>query len=466
MYRRFDGPRRVARLPGPPYHFMSRVLQLDGPFGVCEPGASTVIEYSPPPGAWYFERNGYAAMPFAVLLEVVLQPCGWLASYMGSALTSAADLAFRNLDGSGTIYAEVLPGQGPLRTRTTCKSIAHSAGMILESFELECHLGETLVARLETGFGFFPEAALEHQVGLEAGRQELLLLDAAANLNVDLTTRPARYFAGSARLATGMLSMLDRVTAFDPKGGHAGRGSLRAEKDVRAEDWFFKAHFFQDPVQPGSLGLEAMLQLLQFYLLHQGLGSELVRPRFQLLAPGRPLTWKYRGQVTPSHHRITITLEVTESRARRFGSLRDRRRLLVGRAQTHLPGDGLGRAPGRRAGRGGERRARCLSERSCAPASARSLVARSRRLLGPRLRHLRTRGAAAVLRADRTLRSLPGDRRRRGPPPRLPAPRLVSRQPSSSSRVHAICDRRLQLRARADPGPGQDRETGSTGSSC
>ena len=38
-------------------------------------------EYDVPPGAWYFDENGYPTMPFAVLMEVGLQPCGWLASW-------------------------------------------------------------------------------------------------------------------------------------------------------------------------------------------------------------------------------------------------------------------------------------------------------------------------------------------------------------------------------------------------
>ena len=46
------------------------------------------------------------------------------------------------------------------------------------------------------------------------------------------------------------------------------------EKDVLATDWFFKAHFFQDPVQPGSLGLEAMISLLQFHLIESGDGAD------------------------------------------------------------------------------------------------------------------------------------------------------------------------------------------------
>jgi len=67
-------------------------------------------EYHVPPDAWYFGRPGEtnanggvsnpnSQMPFADLLEVALQPCGWLAAYMGTALTSDIDLSFRNLGG-------------------------------------------------------------------------------------------------------------------------------------------------------------------------------------------------------------------------------------------------------------------------------------------------------------------------------------------------------------------------------
>ncbi len=312
MYAVFDGLRRVARLPGPPYHFMSRVAHIDGELGVGEPGAAIVIEYDAPPTAWYFEHNGYPTMPFCVLLEAVLQACGWLASYVGSALLSRADLSFRNLDGTGTFFAEVLPSQGPIRTTTKLETMSHSGGMILQTFEVSCSVGDTLVYRLDTGFGSFPQSALEQQIGLPTSSEQLALLDAPSNLHVDLTGRPERYCRGSLRLADGMLLMLDSVTAFDARGGQKGLGSLRGEKAVRAEEWFFKAHFFQDPVQPGSLGLEAMLQLLQFYMLHADLGAPFVRPRFQPIALGRPMTWKYRGQVVPQNRAITITLEITE----------------------------------------------------------------------------------------------------------------------------------------------------------
>jgi 3-oxoacyl-(acyl-carrier-protein) synthase/3-hydroxymyristoyl/3-hydroxydecanoyl-(acyl carrier protein) dehydratase/1-acyl-sn-glycerol-3-phosphate acyltransferase len=312
MYACFDGPRRVARLPGPPYHFMSRVVRIDGEMCACQAGASIEVEYDVPAEAWYFAENGHPVMPFCVLLEAALQPCGWLASFAGSALGTDQDLAFRNLDGTGQMLAEVPPGAGPLRTIATLESVSRSGGMILESFRVRCLLGETPVYEMQTGFGFFPAATFENQAGLSTTAEQSAQLGAASDFLVDLTARPARFFQGSLGLAEPRLLMLDRVTACDPRGGRAGLGFLRAEKDVNPAEWFFKAHFFQDPVQPGSLGLEAMLQLLQFHMLQAGLAEGMSRPRFAPVEIGRAITWKYRGQVVPQNRLITITMEITE----------------------------------------------------------------------------------------------------------------------------------------------------------
>jgi 3-hydroxymyristoyl/3-hydroxydecanoyl-(acyl carrier protein) dehydratase len=108
-----------------------------------------------------------------------------------------------------------------------------------------------------------------------------------------------------------MLLMLDRVTGYWPEAGQAGLGRVRAEKDVDPGEWFFKAHFFQDPVMPGSLGVEALGQLLQWYLIERGAVADLADPRFEPVMTGHPLTWRYRGQVLPTDARLTIELEIT-----------------------------------------------------------------------------------------------------------------------------------------------------------
>ncbi|HEX5755054.1 MAG TPA: hypothetical protein VFY12_01710 [Arenimonas sp.] len=313
IYTRFDGSQRVARLPSPPYLFMSRIREVQGPIGVMQAGARVVAEYDVPADVWYFDRNGNRTMPFAVLLEAALQPCGWLSSYVGSALTEAGELGFRNLDGEGHLLAELFDDCGTLTTEVTLTDVSATAGMIIESFSVRCRLGEREVYRLETVFGFFPPAALANQAGLRTDAAQRDVLERASNLQVDLRQAPESNSTGSrARLADGMLLMLDRIDGHWPDAGRAGLGQLRAVKDIDCNEWFFKAHFFQDPVQPGSLGLEAMLQALQFHMLHTGMDADIVEPRFEPIALQRPHRWKYRGQVLPRHRTAHTTLEITE----------------------------------------------------------------------------------------------------------------------------------------------------------
>ena len=107
--------------------------------------------------------------------------------------------------------------------------------------------------------------------------------------------------------------MLDRVTGYWPEAGATRLGRLRADKQVNPREWFFKAHFHQDPVQPGSLGLEAMIQLLEAYMLERNLGEGIPQPVFEAPALDWPLTWKYRGQVLPTHANMVIEMEITDA---------------------------------------------------------------------------------------------------------------------------------------------------------
>lgn len=71
------------------------------------------------------------------------------------------------------------------------------------------------------------------------------------------------------------------------------------------DEWFFRAHFFQDPVMPGSLGLEALQQLLLVYA-RERFGSSLGSHRAQSQAVGQPHVWQYRGQVIPANALVQV----------------------------------------------------------------------------------------------------------------------------------------------------------------
>ncbi|MCA9781936.1 MAG: hydroxymyristoyl-ACP dehydratase, partial [Candidatus Eremiobacteraeota bacterium] len=110
----------------------------------------------------------------------------------------------------------------------------------------------------------------------------------------------------------GALLMMDRVDAYLPEGGPKGLGFIRGSKTVNPDEWFFKAHFYQDPVWPGSLGLEAFLQLLKVVALDrwpQYRGSH----RFEPIAVGDPHTWVYRGQVIPPNKKVVVEAYISHS---------------------------------------------------------------------------------------------------------------------------------------------------------
>lgn len=107
---------------------------------------------------------------------------------------------------------------------------------------------------------------------------------------------------GNARLPIDNMLMLDRITHIDATGGVYGKGELRAELDIHPDLWFFHCHFPTDPVMPGCLGLDAMWQLVGFFLAWKG-----NQGRGRALGAGEI---KFTGQVLPSAKLVTYQLDL------------------------------------------------------------------------------------------------------------------------------------------------------------
>lgn len=106
----------------------------------------------------------------------------------------------------------------------------------------------------------------------------------------------------NARLPLPNMLMFDRITHISDKGGSRGKGEIIAELDVKPDLWFFDCHFETDPVMPGCLGLDAMWQLVGFYLGWAGGEGR-----------GRALgahEVKFSGQVTPKHKLVTYKIDL------------------------------------------------------------------------------------------------------------------------------------------------------------
>jgi 3-hydroxymyristoyl/3-hydroxydecanoyl-(acyl carrier protein) dehydratase/1-acyl-sn-glycerol-3-phosphate acyltransferase len=310
-FERFDGVIKVPRLPRDPYHVMSRIVHVEqtGSAG----GSVAETEYDVPPDAWYFSENGHAVMPMCILTEVLLQPCGWLASFAGTWKKADQDIFFRNLGGGGTVHVELGPASGTLRIRATLRSCSEMDTISITEFAIVCRAGERTVFDGYAVFGHFPADALKNQTGLPPAGDELRWFREKSPQSLDVLLPNSLDALQTPQIGRGKLRMIDRISGYWPQGGKAGLGRLRSELDVHPGLWFFQAHFFGDPVQPGSLGLEAVVQTLQVWMIATGKHNGLHNPRFESIATGEAVSWTFRGQVVPASKRVTILLEVLEA---------------------------------------------------------------------------------------------------------------------------------------------------------
>lgn len=109
-------------------------------------------------------------------------------------------------------------------------------------------------------------------------------------------------FHGGTRLPIDGMLMMDRITHISTQDGLYGKGSVVAELDINPDLWFFACHFETDPVMPGCLGLDALWQLLGFFLAWSG-GSG----KGRALGSGEV---KFFGQILPSHKRVRYFLDI------------------------------------------------------------------------------------------------------------------------------------------------------------
>ena len=113
---------------------------------------------------------------------------------------------------------------------------------------------------------------------------------------------------GNARLPVDNMLMMDRINLISETGGEHGKGEILAELDINPDLWFFECHFPTDPVMPGCLGLDAMWQLVGFYLGwlgHPGKG--------RALGVGEV---KFTGQVLPTAKKVTYKINIKRIIAR------------------------------------------------------------------------------------------------------------------------------------------------------
>ena len=115
---------------------------------------------------------------------------------------------------------------------------------------------------------------------------------------------------GNPQLPMPPMLMCDRITNIDDTGGAFGKGQIDAELDIHPDLWFFPCHFEGDPVMPGCLGMDALWQLVGFFLgWSGGLG------RGRALSVGEV---KFTGQILPENKRVQFRLDIKRVIMRRL----------------------------------------------------------------------------------------------------------------------------------------------------
>ena len=117
-----------------------------------------------------------------------------------------------------------------------------------------------------------------------------------------MSGRGELYGPENAQLPLPNMLMMDRITLITDEGGKYGKGEMIAELDINPELWFFDCHFQGDPVMPGGLGLDAMWQLVGFWLCWMGGPG-----KGRALGVGEV---KFKGQVLPTAKKVTYRLDL------------------------------------------------------------------------------------------------------------------------------------------------------------
>ncbi len=310
--------RRACRIPNGDLLLMSRVLSVTGERFQTNPGSEIVVEYDVPADAWFFKDNSFPETPYSVLMEIALQPCGFLAAHLGTPLRFPdQDYFFRNLDGEAQLLTPVDLRGRTVTTYAVLQKTMVSGTQIIQGLDFRLVVDGQVFFKGNSMFGFFPPEAMANQAGLDKGQETVPLFEQSgqaqpAGVRVDLR-QSGLYNAAIGkpfyRLPDGHMKLLDEAVIW-PESGNSQKGTIYARKAIDPADWFYACHFFQDPVMPGSLGVEAILEAMQVYCLQQDLGKGFVSPRFSLV-PGNNTTWKYRGQILQSNQLMKLEVHLT-----------------------------------------------------------------------------------------------------------------------------------------------------------
>jgi 3-hydroxymyristoyl/3-hydroxydecanoyl-(acyl carrier protein) dehydratase len=290
--------RRSLRIPNNELLLMSRILSIQGRKGEFEQTSSIVAEYDVPSDAWYFEGERRGRLPYSICIELALQPCGVLSAYLGTPLRfPEVDYSFRNLDGE-TTFNQLVDARGKtVRAQAVLLKTIFYGSTIIQHFSFELICDGKIFFEGKSSFGYFSAEAMAGQAGLDGGKTVLPWLKQAG---LEGQIVPLEGTILGKWLPHGKLRLLDGV-AINNNAGNMQEGTVYASRRNTPQDWFYACHFHEDPVMPGSLGIEAIVQAMKVFSqqkINSDAGADFVT--------GQKMIWSYRGQVLQHNQQMQV----------------------------------------------------------------------------------------------------------------------------------------------------------------
>ena len=320
-----------ARMPLPPFLFVSRIISIDAEYGVFRP-SSIVSEFDLDEDCVF--RCGDTGISPLIASEAS-HVAIFLSAYMGLDAISKGTLSYRAIDSFMTAYSERPFRVGDtLRTVLKINRFVKNGSTTLLFFTFESYNGDELISITEATGGFFTRADLASNKGIIQPKikmrknvepKEFLHFTDTAKNTYEKPELDA-FYRGDYKSCFGVpakptqkevfylpydLKMVDRVTNIDYNGGTYGRGIICGEKQITPDMWPFKAHFKNDPVFPAIITSDGVTQLGVFLFAHAGLLNKFNNSTVTMIK-GNCVDSKFRGQVRHGYSILRYEVNVKE----------------------------------------------------------------------------------------------------------------------------------------------------------
>jgi len=301
--------RRSPRIPNGDLLMIDRVISINGERRNLNPPASITTEFHISNDIWFIKENIYPGVPLSMLMEIALQPCGILSAYLGTSLVLPAEInIFRNLDGK--IYFLSNPRLSGKTITNHSKLLASfsNGGMLIQNYAFELSVAGTVFLAGESSFGYFSQTAMEQQTGLDMTGDPVPPFGNGKNHGESQQEGYPSISLPNLDTKNGHLNLTDTMHLYKNTGRYAN-GLITGEKNLNGSEWFYTNHFFEDPVMPGSLGLEAVIQGVWAYAKYLQLDVNISKSSI-CFSHNDPFIWKYRGQVIPANRKIKFHVHI------------------------------------------------------------------------------------------------------------------------------------------------------------